>query len=473
MRRPLYVDLDRTLVRTDIFCEQAAQLLYRRPARFLVFLVRLLSGRAAAKSWLSAQIELPLETLPLNEDVRAMAQAHHEAGSPVYLATATHESVAERFVKQFTFFSGVLATNDNTNLKGTAKLEAIRSHCREHGFDSFCYIGDSTADIPIWREAGMGWVVPGHAQKAALKAVAGLRQLGGSGKNYLASLVSALRVKQWSKNALLFLPLLLAHRLSEWPLVFSSFLGVIAFSLTASAIYIMNDSADVCSDRVHPRKRYRPFAAGDLPLLHAPMLCGALITGAVIVGWFGPGPAFLAILGFYFAANVLYTSWLKRLPIVDAVTLALMYALRIFAGGIAANVEVSKWLLIFSLFFFLSLAFGKRYQEAFRNNASLKTRGYLPEDLPILATSGLSCGFISVMVLALYLYSPEVQKLYRTPVLLWLLSPLLICWVGRFWLLTCRGRLDDDPVVFALNDRASWAIGLLMLGLLAAACFYR
>lgn len=473
MARPLYVDLDNSLILTDVLWEQIAQLLCHRTRFVPSFLRSCLGGRTSLKTWLCKTIEMPVELLPWNMEVVEMIKSYKASGSPVFLATASHESIANQIAEHLKFFDGVLATSEVCNLKGSAKLTAIRKHCAELGFDSFGYIGDCCADIPIWVESEEGWIVSGRGDsKKALRAVPRLKTIPRS-SNLISAWIRMLRPQQWSKNVLLFLPLILAHRFEDKSLDSLAFLAFAAFSLTASAVYLFNDFSDVFKDRAHPRKRTRPLAAGEIPLWQAPFGSAVLLGIGALVGWVGIGPHFVALLGFYFLANVLYTFWLKHHPIVDAVVLALLYGLRIFAGGLATGVEVSKWLLTFSLFFFLSLAFGKRYQEimpeTLKEEPSLKIRGYLLGDLAVVGMSGLSSGFISVMVLALYLYSPEVQRLYATPVLLWLLCPLMIYWIGRFWLLTWRGWLHDDPVIFALRDRLSWIIGLLLLVDLAVA----
>ncbi|MEI8233738.1 MAG: UbiA family prenyltransferase [Verrucomicrobiota bacterium] len=477
--RPLYVDLDQSLIRTDILWELAAQMVCRKPVLIPLFLWGCLRGRARLKSWLAAEIKLPVEHLPWNPSVLTFIRSYKAAGGPVILATATHESVACRIAAHLGVFDGVLATTEECNLKGKAKLAAIRRHCGELGADSFAYVGDSVADIPIWQAAEEAWVVPrggGRAEKAARQSVSGLKSLPQEARSCGWAWFRLLRPQQWSKNSLLALPLILAHRTQDAHLVCITLLAIAAFSLTASAIYILNDFADVFRDRAHPRKRSRPLASGEIPLWQAPFVLLGLCALAVTLAAQGVGAAFTGMLGVYFLSNLLYTFWIKHLPVVDVVGLALMYTLRIFAGGVASGLEVSKWLLTFSMFFFLSLAFGKRCQEITlmksKENAPQRIRGYIPQDLPIIGMSGLSSGFISVMVLALYVRSPEVLKLYRAPDFLWLLCPLMIYWIGRFWLYTGRGILHDDPVLFALKDRTSWIIGLLVLGvLIAAQCF--
>lgn len=478
MNRPLYVDLDQTLIRTDVLWEMAAQLACRHPARLLWLLWSCRGNLCLFKGRLAGAVELPAEGLPLNKGVVDIIKCYRKACGPVFLATATHETAARGIAAWLGLFDDVLATTDHCNLKGEAKLEAIRRHCAGLGAGSFAYIGDSAADIPIWREAGEAWVVArpgGRVAKAAQRAgVRALKAVPQPSREAKRAWLRLLRPSQWSKNALLFLPLILAHRAQEVPLVSANCLAFVAFSFTASAVYIFNDFSDVSRDRAHPRKRFRPLAAGEIPLWQAPLASAALLAVAAGISYYSIGLNFSGILAVYLASNLLYTFSIKHRPVVDVVGLALMYTLRIFAGGMATGLEVSKWLMTFSMFFFLSLAFGKRYQEiapvAVREDIRC-VRGYTNQDLPVIAMSGLASGLISVLVLALYVRSPEVLPLYLAPDVLWLLCPLVIYWIGRFWLLTGRGYLHDDPVVFALKDRTSWIIACLMLGVLTAAQF--
>lgn len=465
MLRPLYVDLDGTLIRTDLLWETAARLACRQPLRLLSILWRCRRSRALLKCRLAAAADLPVADLPWNEGVLELIRAHRAACGPVVLATASPEPLARQIACHLGLFDAVLATTASCNLKGPAKLRAIRAHCASLGADAFGYIGNSAADFPIWQAAAEPWGVPG-VPPATRRRVPGLRAVPqAAGRSLPRSWWRLLRPSQWSKNFLLFLPLILAHRTNEPRLCTLAVLAAAAFSFTASAVYVFNDLSDVFRDRAHAQKKLRPLAHGDVPLWHAPFLAAGLLATAAAVAGCGVGTPLLGMLGLYLGSNLLYTFWIKQRPVMDVVGLALMYTLRILAGGIATTVAVSTWLLSFSTFFFLSLAFGKRYQEI-APSARHAARGYVEADLPLIASGGLCSGFISVLVLALYIHSPEVLQLYRSPELLWLLCPLVVYWVGRFWLLTGRGHLHGDPVVFALNDRASWITGALMLGIL-------
>lgn len=273
-----------------------------------------------------------------------------------------------------------------------------------------------------------------------------------------AAFLRALRVHHWSKNLLLFLPMLLAHRIADaslWPRLAAAFLS---FSICASGVYLLNDVLDVEADRQHPIKRDRPFASGALPLWIGLALFPVLAAIALAIALYAGRP-FLAYLVLYGLATAAYSAYLKHIPNVDVIVLAGLYTVRIMAGGVAAEVPISPWLLGFSVFLFLSLALAKRCAELVRAGGA--ARGYLPIDLEQLFLFGTVSGYLSVLVFALYINSPDVGTLYRSPRLLWLVCPLLILWINRVWLLTRRGRMAEDPVVFALRDPVSYALGFL------------
>ena len=276
----------------------------------------------------------------------------------------------------------------------------------------------------------------------------------------------ALRPQQWIKNALLFVPVLLAHDVLDASRLLHVVLGFVAFCLVASAGYVLNDLTDREADRLHPRKRHRPFASGELSVRQGVVLCAALLAGAFGIST-QVGPSFLSLPALYLVLQVAYSLWLKELLFIDVLILAALYSLRVFAGAVAAQVEISQWLLGFSLFIFLSLAFVKRFCElrqlgAHSPDAALARRSYRQEDLALIQTLGSSAGYISVLVLALYISSSDVVRLYATPQLLWIVCPVMLYWLTRIWFLAGRGELPDDPVLFAATDPQSYAAGALI-----------
>lgn len=282
----------------------------------------------------------------------------------------------------------------------------------------------------------------------------------------------AIRVHQWVKNLLVFIPLLMAHRVQESALLGKACAAFFAFSLCASAVYLINDLADVESDRLHRTKKNRPFASGALSVKVAYVLIPALLGAAALISSVMPR-AFVVTLGSYFALTLAYSLRLKRLLVVDIMTLAILYATRVLAGGCAVSIAVSPWLLVFSMFFFLSLACVKRFSELraikLANQSESVGRGYRAVDLESIAQCGASSGYLSVLVLALYVSSKEVTVLYSYPQLIWFICPLLLYWITRVWILAHRGVVHDDPIVFAITDPASYATGALAVALVALA----
>jgi 4-hydroxybenzoate polyprenyltransferase len=278
-----------------------------------------------------------------------------------------------------------------------------------------------------------------------------------------------MRIHQWSKNLLLFIPLLGAHRILEVELFAQALLAFFAFGLCASSTYMLNDLMDLESDRRHPRKRNRAFASGRLSAL-----AGAMVAIFVLVASFGIAfgvtPAFVAWLAIYFAVTVAYTLWLKRKVMMDVLCLSGLYIVRVIAGVAAVGVALSFWLLALCLFLFLSLAFVKRYSElqamAAEGREQTHGRGYQTADLPLVQTFGIVAGFSAVLVLALYINGDAVQQLYRHPEAMWLTVPILLYWIGRIWVFAHRGLMHDDPLLFAFRDRISLASGAAFLAVL-------
>jgi 4-hydroxybenzoate polyprenyltransferase len=282
-----------------------------------------------------------------------------------------------------------------------------------------------------------------------------------------------LRVQQWVKNLLLFVPMVLDHRLQDPPTLLRASIAFAAFCCAASGAYVLNDLLDLEADRRHPTKRHRPFASGQVPPVAGWVLAPALIVGAFGLTLTLGSAQFAALLGLYVVATTAYSVYLKRIAILDVLVLAGLYTLRVLAGIAATHVRFSTWLLAFSMFLFLSLAFLKRYAElsgfAAGERETLSRRGYQRRDREWLGAMGGSSGYLSVLVLALYLNSEEVVALYRTPLLLWLICPLLLFWTSRMWLLAYRGEIEEDPIVATVRDPASYVVGALVALVLYAA----
>jgi 4-hydroxybenzoate polyprenyltransferase/phosphoserine phosphatase len=465
----LVVDLDGTLVRTDVLFEMANQFIARNPFRIANLLAWLLGGRATLKSRLAQATDLDVSRLPYNIELITWLREEHSRGRVLALATASPRSIAERIAAHLKIFSFVFATDDRTNLKADSKRDVLVSKFGERGFD---YVGNERADIPIWRSSRRSIVVERSGCQLSRIISEEIGNLGavfrGPSKATLASLWRSLRPHQWTKNVLLLVPLITAHKYAFADSLVQAILAFIAFGVTASAVYVLNDLTDVSDDRLHERKRSRPFASGDLSLVAGWFVWPALLAVAVAMAALLFPIGFLGTLVLYVALTTAYSLRLKQSAIVDILTLAGLYTLRVIAGAAAISVPVSFWLLSFSMFFFLSLACIKRFSElklALGSGAVERVpgRGYYPTDLPIMAVFGVGAGYIAVLVLALYIQDSHAGEMYRYPEAFWLLCPLILYWISRTWLFAYRGWMHEDPVVFAIKDRISWYVGVLVL----------
>jgi len=465
---PLCVDLDGTLLRSDLLLESALALIRSRPSAVLFLLRQLLRGRAALKAAIAESVDLDVSALPYREAVVSYVREEHAKGRRTVLVTASTARYAEAVAHHLGCFDEVMASTATANLKGALKAEALT---RRFGEGRFTYIGDSVADLPVWRRAGAGLIAGASVRtERAARAATTIERVLAEAPPRVEAALRAMRPHQWLKNLLVFVPLLAGHQLTFAGFAAAS-AAFAAFCLVASAAYMLNDLLDLPADRSHPSKRHRPLASGALPLAAASWLIPALGAAgfgtAVLVG-----DAFAACVAAYFVLTVAYSLDLKQRPVVDVMTLAGLYTLRVIAGGAAADVELSFWLLAFSMFLFLSLALVKRTTEvqlASVTRHDLSRRGYAPSDAEPLRAMGVASGYLAVLVVALYINSDDVTKLYETPQVLWLLCPGALYWVNRIWLKTSRGEMHDDPLVFTLKDRPSVIVGALSLSILLAA----
>lgn len=468
---PLVVDVDGTMVRGDLFWEGVASMLLRTPHRLAGVAGTVPRGRAAVKAAVAGHVPLEPDHLPYTPEVLALVEEARAAGRPIVIASGSDRAyvlpLAERIGAE-----AVLAPDGGTvNLIGRHKLAALQER-----FPAFDYVGDARVDLPLWTAARTAYVANPKPST--------LRALGATGRAYTLltparrsgrELVRALRPHQWAKNALLLAPALTAHLTWSAGLIVRLLLGFVAFSLAASAIYLVNDLADLPHDRRHPRKRRRPLAAGTLPVTTAlaavPVLLGVALTCALLL----PG-AFAPTLAAYVVLSVSYSFYLKRRLLVDVVVLSMLYSVRVIGGGEIAGVTLSRWFVAFALFLFFALAAVKRVVElrdlAVRSEGGLAAalaagptsdgrlsgRAYAPVDWLVLTAMGSAASAASCVVYCLYVASPGVETLYARPDLLWPGLPLLLYWQARVWIFTVRGSLHDDPIAFALRDRVSWAV---------------
>jgi len=459
---PLFVDLDGTLIATDLLHEAAFLMVKRYPLETLRLPVWIVTGKAQLKHELSERVVPDAATLPYRAEVIEFLQRERETGRRVVLATASPRRWAQAVADHLGLFDSILASSASQNLSGLQKLSAIKEDCKSE----FAYIGDSAADLPIWEQAAEK-VAVNYGQRAirsAHVASADLKLINVQSWR-VGAIVRVIRPYQWSKNLLVLAPLAFAHELGNPEKLLAALFAFVSFSACASGAYVLNDLLDIDSDRKHPRKCKRPFAAGTLtPALG--MVVGMVLFAiamflAVYVGW-----SFFVLLLLYAVMTTSYSLYFKRKLLLDVMCLSALYTLRLIAGGEAAAVVLTPWLLAFSMFLFTSLAFAKRYAELTMTepaNGKPSGRGYTVEDLSLIESVGPTTGLMAALVFALYINSDTVQKLYAHPRYLWLICPLLMYWILRLWFVAKRRKLEDDPIVYAFTDHVSLITGGLVL----------
>lgn len=465
---PLYVDLDGSVVRSDTLWESFASALRRHPLAAVAALAALASGRAALKRRLAELGSPDVESLPLHETLIAWLGEQRALGRRIVLATAADRTLAESVAARVGLFDAVLASDGRHNLKGRHKLAAIHSDAAGAPFD---YCGNGPEDVAIFAAArraivvGASQQVLGEARRHAQ--VDAVFEPKPALAQRLRAWIGALRPHQWLKNLLVLVPLLTSFRLDEPSLVGNALLAFASFSLAASSGYLLNDLLDLAADRRHPRKRERAFAAGRLSVRSGFAGSAALLVASLAIAW-AVGERFAASVLVYLAMTAMYSALAKRIALFDVATLAGLYTVRVLAGGAATGVDVSFWLLAFSVFLFFSLALLKRCGELVaqvaREEDTGKGRGYGVSDLSVLQSLGIATSCAALVVLALYVQAPEVTHRYASPQILWLMLFGLLVWLGRLWLDTARGRMHDDPLVHALRERGSrWLLGALLV----------
>ena len=461
----LVVDLDGTLLRSDILFETFWSALAKNWWTPIQAARSLIQSKAMLKHDLAQSGPLDVGTLPYDTDVIAYVKRWRSKGGRTALVTASDETVARGVFDHLGIFDEVYGSDGVRNLKGPAKAAFLKDHFG----GGFAYMGDAKADIPVWSQADHAITVnaPASLRNTVDKLDAQVDHLQthpGSIKPY----IKAIRTHQWLKNILIFLPMLAAHQY-DGDTFFAALLAFISFSMIASSAYVTNDLLDLAADRAHPRKCKRPFAAGAIPIAHGTWMAFCMLAlGTVIAA--SVNLAFLGAMIFYYGATTAYSLNIKRRIVIDIMMLAGLYTTRIIAGGYATQIPLSVWLLAFAVFFFLSLASVKRQAElidtAKRGAMEASGRGYQVDDLPLISQVAISSGYVSVLVMALYINSPAVVELYRSPTALWAVCLILLYWLTRIIMITHRGHMHDDPVVFAAKDRTSQ---LCFLGILFCA----
>ena len=463
----LCVDLDGTLIRGNLLWECVVVLLKTHPTTLLLLPFWLFRGRAFLKSQLAGRVHLDPAHLPYRQQVLDLLRQEKLAGRRIALVTAADRTLAESISSYLGLFDEVHASNGQRNLKGASKAALLVEHFALSGFD---YVGDSAADLDVWRHARAAYVVGTTTRAQQAAAVTTLKATITEPRASFRTWINALRGHHWAKNLLLFLPLALSHNLAIDPIV-RTMAGFVLYGLCASGLYILNDLLDLHSDREHPWKKERPFAAGNISIPEGlfaslSLLCSAIGLGFLLDLQFG-----LVLLG-YAALTMWYSLHLKKIALLDVFVLSSFYSFRILAGAMISATPLSQWFLAFSMFFFLSLAMAKRYSELVHADNLVTSgnsgRGYRVADRELLLALGVGSSFSAVVILSLYVHSQDVRVLYLSPECLFLLCPIVLYWLSRTWLQAHRGELKEDPVTLAIRDRVSYAVALASAAVIAA-----
>jgi 4-hydroxybenzoate polyprenyltransferase len=466
---PLVVDLDGTLLRTDLLHESLLRLLKQRPWALLMVPVWLLRGRVNLKRKLSELVHLNCAVLPIHEEFIEWLRSEKKRGRSLVLATASDQNLAARAVAHLELFDRVLGSRGSRNLKGHNKIEAIIQECGPE----FDYAGNSQSDQSVWRASRQAILVNAHRSVEALaRRSANVTRVFPPAGGRLKAMIRSLRIYQWVKNLLIFVPAFTSHEGVHGPVIVKSMLGFLALSMCASGVYVANDLLDLEEDRQHSSKRDRPFASGECSILTGVLVGGLSMSAGLALGaWIGNG-LLLVLLLYVFLAS-LYSLCLKKMLLLDVLTLAILYTVRVIVGHVLTGILFSAWLSSFMFFLFLSLAFSKRATELIKFSQSggdvVPGRGYSRVDLPVIMTSGICSGFISSLVLALYINSDAVKGLYRRPELLWAIMPVLLYYIGRLWVMCGRGKLDDDPIIYSAKSPSTYYVAALILVVVIAA----
>lgn len=470
-RDVIFVDLDGTLIRTDMFVEGVLRLIKQNPLNLFLILLWLLRGRSVAKTLVARRSHIDPAVLPYEADFIDYLKGRKANGAEIVMATAAHWSQARAIARHLGFFDAVLASSARRNLKRRTKLEAIAQHNRGKGFS---YAGNAHADHPIWVESESCILVNAPRREVSYwRAARKIERMFNSEQGRGRAFLKEMRPHQWAKNILVFVPLLTSHEYGSAGPILAALSAFISFSLCASGVYFLNDLLDLDADRRHPTKRNRPLASGALPVSVGIAGAVGFPLAALAFAVFTLPLEFLLILAAYFAITNFYSFFLKKVSTADVMTLAILYTIRVIAGAVACSIVLSSWLLAFSVFIFVSLAYLKRYVEvAALEDKPVNGRGYTSNDSETMFSLGTANAIASVVVLALYINSDDVRGLYSSPRLLWLLCLLHLYWTNRLWVGARRGKINEDPIIFALRDGVSRMVWLSFAIVILAAQYF-
>jgi 4-hydroxybenzoate polyprenyltransferase len=456
------VDLDGTLTINDTLHESVLALIQQKPLLLFLLPFWLIKGIAFLKFRVAESCILDVATLTYNIPLIDWLRKEKANGRKIVLCTAANKRVAMSISEHLELFDDIMASDAHTNLKSINKRKALDKKFGNKGYD---YVGNSYADIEVWAGASDAIVVNANSNVyTKATQVASVSRIFPSERIQFSDLLRTLRIHQWLKNLLLFVPLIGAHQLGNTQSITSLALAFISFSLCASSVYVINDLLDLKNDRRHPRKKYRPFASAKVPAIVGVTIAPLLVASSIVLGMM-VNKEFFVVLMLYLLITLAYSVILKRVVLVDCLTLATLYTLRIIAGAAAVSLSPSFWLLAFSVFIFFSLALVKRYAELITwtktGKSVVRGRGYKTSDASLLQTFGVSSGYISALVIALYSRSDNILSLYAQPLAIWFMLPIIMFWVSWVWLKATRGEMYDDPIVFAIKDKASILVAIV------------
>ncbi|MEL6920653.1 MAG: UbiA family prenyltransferase [Pseudomonadota bacterium] len=468
----LAVDLDGTLISGDLLWEAVFILLRKAPWSLFFFPIWVLRGKAAFKSEIFSRIDIDPALLSYRTEIVDWLRAEKAAGRTIILATASCAKKAQQIADHLGIFADVIGSDQATNMKSEAKLEALKARYGDGGFD---YAGNSADDLVLFDAAREATVVAPDPAASMWAERNSVIAMVGAHRVDFRDIIKMLRVHQWAKNLLIAVPAILDHQFFQTGTLMALTGAFFAFSFLASSVYVFNDLFDLGIDRQHPTKCQRPLAAGRImPATGLKIAIGLLFASALIC-LFLP-PVFAAVLAGYFVITTAYSLKIKRWLLIDVLTLASLYTVRVIAGIAVVAASPSFWLLAFSTFFFLSLALVKRYVELdhadIGEKERLSGRGYRPEDKEVIMQAGMASAFASIVVLALYLDSEAVYQLYGFPWMIWPLCPLVLYIIMRVWILAKRKEFNDDPVVFISTDWRSQVMVAAGAGLMLVAGLY-
>lgn len=462
---PLCVDLDGTLIASDTLIESILIHLKNQPLYAFLLPFWIIKGKKYFKSRVFGMAQPDAALLPYRNEVTEFIKNERLKNRRTYLVTASASTMAESVASYTGLFDDSFGSNEQLNLKGKEKQAFL---IERFGRKSYDYIGNSNDDIPPFSSSRKAIAV--NPRSSLRKKIVNANPdflLINTPKNNLRLFIKEIRIYQWIKNLLLFFPLFLAHKVSQPELILDVLLAFLSFGFCASAVYVTNDLFDLQSDRQHPRKKKRPVASGDFPILGALIISPLLLLTGIGISIFTLPAPFTLLLITYIIVTSLYSIIFKKIYIIDIIILAGLYTLRLFAGGLAIETELSPWLLAFSTFIFLSLAIVKRYTELLvvreQNLTQTSGRGYEIGDIDLLQTLGVISGYMSILVFTFYINSQKVIELYHHPELLWAIAPLLLFWITRIWFISHRGKMHDDPIVFTAKDPISYIIGVVII----------